>query len=89
MLKHFQRHTFPEIDTVQDPSLHKSVIQGISVGAYTVGCLCGAICAIFVSNPLGRRRSILVGSSIMIVGGILMTSATTLGQFVAARVITG
>jgi len=65
------------------------VLQGITVGAYTLGCFFGAVATIWIGNPLGRRRSIFLGSAIMIVGAIIMTASFSLPQFVVARVITG
>ncbi|KAI2470834.1 general substrate transporter [Annulohypoxylon bovei var. microspora] len=63
--------------------------QGISVAAYNLGCFLGAIITIFISNPLGRRRMIILGTSIMIVGAALQASATTLPHFIIGRIITG
>ena len=62
---------------------------GISVGAYNVGCFFGAITTIFIGNPLGRRKTIFLGSSIMIVGAALQCSSYSLGQFISGRLITG
>ncbi|KAI2609228.1 general substrate transporter [Hypoxylon sp. NC1633] len=67
----------------------RSTNQGISVAAYNIGCFLGAISTIFISNPLGRKRMIMLGTSIMIVGAILQTSATTLPHFIVGRIITG
>ncbi|KAK0517404.1 hypothetical protein JMJ35_000559 [Cladonia borealis] len=90
---------FPEIDTTAateaaeglTPSqqTHRSTIQGIAVAAYNVGCFFGAITTIFIGNPLGRRKTIFLGSSIMIVGAALQASSYSLGQFISARLITG
>ena len=38
---------------------------------------------------LGRRKTIFVGSSIMVVGAALQCSSFSLGQLIAARLITG
>ena len=65
------------------------VLPGISVAAYNVGCFFGAITTIFIGNPLGRRKTIFLGSSIMIIGAILQCSASTLAHFIVGRLITG
>ncbi|KAL2358562.1 sugar porter family MFS transporter [Cryomyces antarcticus] len=83
---------FPEINVAGAPPArqnHVSVIQGISVGAYNVGCFFGAVATIWVGDILGRRKTIFVGSTIMVIGAALQCSAFTLGHFVAGRVITG
>ncbi|KAI9728259.1 MAG: hypothetical protein M1834_007752 [Cirrosporium novae-zelandiae] len=88
---------FPEIDTTaaglkgltpaqQD---HRSTIQGITVASYNVGCFFGAVLCIWIGNILGRRKTIFLGSAIMVLGATLQTSAFSIGHFVAGRVITG
>lgn len=67
----------------------RSTYQGISVASYNLGCLFGALITIFIGNPLGRRRTILLGSSVMVVGAILQCSAFTISQFIVGRIITG
>ncbi|MCJ1307675.1 hypothetical protein MMC25_001323 [Agyrium rufum] len=89
--------TFPQIDTTDagtaglTPSQknHRSTIQGITVSSYNLGCFCGAIACIWIGDRLGRRKTIFLGSSIMIVGAALQCSSFGIPQFVAARLITG
>ena len=66
-----------------------STYQGISVASYDLGCFIGAIITIFIGNPLGRKKIILLGTAIMIVGAALQASATTLEHFIIGRIITG
>src|ERR1700754_111591 len=88
---------FPEIDTTRRDTdgltkaqaEHKSTIQGISVASYNVGCFCGAIACIWVGNWLGRRKTIFLGSAIMVVGAALQCSAFSLAHFIVGRIITG
>lgn len=75
------------IDTIEQAK--RASTQGIAVAAYNLGCFVGAVTTIFISNPLGRRRMIILGTSIMVIGAILQTSATTLPHFIIGRVITG
>lgn len=67
----------------------RSTYQGIAVASYNLGCFFGAMITVFIGNPLGRKRVIMLGTSIMVVGAILQASATTLEQFIIGRVITG
>jgi MFS family permease len=88
---------FPEIDTTaqglqglsQSQANHKSTIQGISVGSYNVGCFCGAIACIWIGDILGRRKTIFLGSSIMVVGATLQCTSFGLPQFIIGRIVTG
>ena len=74
---------FPEI------SQFINKVTGIAVASYNVGCFCGAIATILIGNPLGRRKTIFLGSSIMIIGATLQASSYSLGQFISGRIITG
>lgn len=88
---------FPEIDTTkaglegltQSQANHRSTIQGISVASYNVGCFCGAIACIWVGDILGRRKTIFLGSSIMVIGATLQATAFSLPHFIVGRIITG
>ena len=83
---------FPQIDTANPPDGDKgkaSNIQGITVGGYTLGCFFGAVATIWLGNLLGRKRTILVGSTIMVIGAAIQCSSFSLGQLIASRLITG
>ncbi|KAK8001505.1 general substrate transporter [Apiospora marii] len=84
---------FPSIDPdgTEDPALRstRAGTQGISVAAYNLGCFLGAVITIWIGNPLGRRRMILLGTAVMVIGAILQASATTLPHFIIGRIITG
>jgi sugar porter (SP) family MFS transporter len=68
---------------------HKSTIQGISVASYNVGCFFGAIACIWLGNMLGRRRTIFLGTCIMVVGATLQCTAFSLPHFIVGRLVTG
>ncbi|CAG5154214.1 uncharacterized protein ALTATR162_LOCUS3515 [Alternaria atra] len=84
---------FPEIDSVNPPpgssTSHAATIQAITVGAYTLGCFFGAVATIWLGNLLGRKKTIFIGSAIMIVGAILQTASYGLAQLIVGRWITG
>lgn len=63
--------------------------KGITVGGYTLGCFFGAVATIWLGNWLGRRKTIFVGSCIMIVGAAIQCSSFELGQLIASRLLTG
>ena len=91
-LPSFLKH-FPQIDTVNPPpgvtKGQASNVQGITVGGYTLGCFFGAVATIWLGNMLGRKRTIFVGSAIMVVGAALQASSFGLPQLIVARLITG
>ncbi|KAM3461515.1 hypothetical protein BB8028_0007g06660 [Beauveria bassiana] len=87
---------FPDI--FLDPELEKSNLplyqqrstyQGITVAAYNLGCFLGAIITIFIGNPLGRRRTIMIGCLTMATGALLQSTAFQLPHFIVGRIITG
>lgn len=81
---------FPEIDTTtaQDKS-HASTVQGLVVGAYTIGGFFGTLSCIWLGDRYGRRRTIMAGSVFQVIGAILMASAWGLSQLIASRVVLG
>ncbi|KAF2765964.1 general substrate transporter [Teratosphaeria nubilosa] len=83
---------FPQISTTGKTGAaasRASNIQGITVGGYTLGCFFGALATIWLGNILGRKRTIFVGSTIMIIGAAIQCSSYSLGQLIASRLITG
>ncbi|KAK1849661.1 sugar transporter stl1 [Colletotrichum chrysophilum] len=85
---------FPDIDPEADGisralKSERATAQGIAVASYNLGCFIGAIITIFIGNPLGRKRMIILGTSIMIIGAALQASAMTLPHFIIGRIITG
>ncbi|CAI6333632.1 unnamed protein product [Periconia digitata] len=84
---------FPEINVANPPPgsnpSQTSNVQGITVGAYTLGCFFGAVATIWLGNMLGRKRTIFFGSAIMVIGATLQASSFGLTQFIVGRLITG
>ena len=69
--------------------LYNSHHSGISVASYNVGCFFGAIATIWIGNMLGRRKTIFLGSSIMVIGATLQCTSFGLPQFIVGRLVTG
>jgi MFS family permease len=79
-----------ELTVFSDLAINLQVSSvGITVASYTLGCFFGAIITIWIGNPLGRKRMIMLGTSIMCIGAILQASATTLPHLIIGRIITG
>lgn len=87
-LESFNKY-FPTINTDDPAYPNASTRQGITVAAYNLGCFCGAILTIFISNPLGRRKVIFCGCSTMTIGAILQCTSYSLPQFIVGRWVTG
>ncbi|KAL2789107.1 general substrate transporter [Aspergillus insuetus] len=67
----------------------QSTRQGIVVAAYNLGCFAGSIPTIWVGNWLGRRKTIFLGSFIMVIGALLQCTSYDLAQFIVGRLVTG
>ncbi|KEF59429.1 uncharacterized protein A1O9_04273 [Exophiala aquamarina CBS 119918] len=67
----------------------KTNLLGTVTAIYDIGCFFGAITAVWLGESLGRKRSILVGATIMSVGAILQTSSYSVAQMIVGRIIAG
>ncbi|KAG9832362.1 general substrate transporter, partial [Aureobasidium melanogenum] len=56
---------------------------------YDIGCFFGAIAAVMIGDPLGRKNSILVGTTIMSVGALLQCTAFGVPQMIVGRIVAG
>ncbi|KAF4547697.1 Sugar (and other) transporter-like protein 9 [Elsinoe fawcettii] len=56
---------------------------------YNIGCLVGAIVAFTIGERLGRKKTILLGTSIMTMGAILCAASFSLAQMFVGRIILG
>ncbi|KAI0020342.1 general substrate transporter [Xylariomycetidae sp. FL0641] len=68
--------------------------QGFVVSIYAVGCFLGACFILSFGDHLGRRKSIFLGATVMIIGVIIQLAAVPVGQgataqFIIGRCITG
>lgn len=66
-----------------------TLMVGTITALYNVGAVVGAIGAAFTAEYLGRKRTLLFGTAVLIVGTVLMGSAYEQVQFMVARVLTG
>ncbi|KAL2830879.1 general substrate transporter [Aspergillus cavernicola] len=66
-----------------------TTIQGQIVATYDIGCIIGTIVSMFFGDKLGRRRCILIGCCILIVGAILQTASYSLAPMIVGRVVAG
>jgi MFS family permease len=80
--------SFPEV-IVEASHPDHATLQSFTIAIYEVGCLFGALSNLWVGDKLGRRRTIVVGGSIMIAGAILQTTAFSFPHLIVARIVTG
>ncbi|CAL8582212.1 hypothetical protein XPA_007882 [Xanthoria parietina] len=85
--------TAPAFNNLFTATKDSSTMRGFVTAVYEIGCLFGAIFILALGDFLGRRRAIMMGGSIMILGVIIQvtaqSNATPLAQFIVGRVITG
>lgn len=43
----------------------------------------------FVGERLGRRRMLMAGGAIMVLGSIILAASTTVAQLIVGRIVTG
>jgi MFS family permease len=64
-------------------------LQGTVVAIYEIGCLFGSIFTFFMGERFGRRRTIMLGCSVLIVGATLQTTSYGIPQMIVGRIVTG
>lgn len=74
-------------------TLNDKTYQGFVTAIYEVGCLLGAIVMLMYGDKLGRRKGIMIGATIMILGVIIQITSVkghkAMAQFIIGRTITG
>ncbi|TVY86688.1 Sugar transporter [Lachnellula willkommii] len=76
---------FPKMD----PDNKMGAIQALVVAIYEIGCLFGSIFIIGYGDQLGRRRAVLLGVIIMLIGTAIQASSFEIGQLIVGRIVTG
>ncbi|PKY00220.1 putative MFS sugar transporter [Aspergillus campestris IBT 28561] len=78
---------FLESHDLVGPSKTKTLSTVTAI--YDIGCFFGAIVAFTVGERLGRKMSIILGTSIMGIGTILQASSYSLPQMFVGRIVLG
>ncbi|RAO67135.1 uncharacterized protein BHQ10_003147 [Talaromyces amestolkiae] len=70
-----------------------STMQGTVTALYEIGCLFGAMFILWFGDWLGRRKSVMLGATIMILGVVIQVTSypghVPLAQFIVGRIVTG
>ncbi|CZR58235.1 probable sugar transporter [Phialocephala subalpina] len=67
----------------------KTALVGTVTALYDIGCFLGAIAAVVLGDLLGRKKTILLGTTIMTVGAIMQIAAFNVPVMIAGRIIAG
>jgi MFS family permease len=67
---------------------HTSLL-GTVTAIYDVGCFFGAILAAWLGEKIGRKKSVLIGTTIMSMGAILQVASISTPMMITARIIAG
>lgn len=78
---------FLEVHDLVGPTKTKTLSTVTAI--YDVGCFFGAIFAFTIGERLGRKKAILLGTTIMAVGTILQATSFSLEQMFVGRIILG
>ncbi|KZT03479.1 general substrate transporter [Laetiporus sulphureus 93-53] len=79
---------FPQVVVNADHPNH-ATLQSFVVAIYEIGALLGAFSNLWLGDKLGRRRTIFLAGTMMIIGAILQATSFTFAQLVVARIFTG
>ncbi|CRG88990.1 Sugar transporter STL1 [Talaromyces islandicus] len=74
------------LDEMGNPS---TIIVSTITALYDIGALIGAVAAAFTTERLGRKRSLLLGSFIVVIGSIFMGTCVERVQMMIGRIVTG
>ncbi|KAI1435805.1 general substrate transporter [Xylaria sp. CBS 124048] len=85
--------TAPAFANTFVPTRNNSTIQGVVTAVYDLGCLFGAMFILATGDRIGRRRAIIGGGIVMIIGTLIQITAfpghSPTAQFIIGRIITG
>lgn len=68
---------------------NNSSLLGTVTAIYDIGCFFGAIMAYFIGDILGRKKTILLGTTIMSIGAILQITAYSVPHMIVGRIVAG
>ncbi|PYH88513.1 MFS general substrate transporter [Aspergillus ellipticus CBS 707.79] len=66
-----------------------ATLLGTITAVYDAGCLVGAMAAMYFGERWGRKKTIIWGTSIMMVGALLQITAYSVPQMIVGRVVAG
>ncbi|RFU26082.1 hypothetical protein B7463_g10251, partial [Scytalidium lignicola] len=79
--------TKPYLDALKNPT--GSEIIPMIASSYTLAAAVMSLIVVVIGMPLGRQKSILIGSILIIFGGVIQATSYSVPQIIVARVICG
>lgn len=76
-----------DIHNLHGPS--KTDTLAIITAIYNVGCFLGACAAFSIGEMLGRKKTVLMGTTVMLVGAILQSTSFSIAHMIIGRIIAG
>ncbi|KAF4544207.1 Sugar transporter [Lasiodiplodia theobromae] len=67
----------------------KTTLISTVTAIYDIGCFFGAIIAFMIGEKLGRKKSILLGTTVMSIGAIIQIASYGVPEMIVGRVIAG
>ncbi|KAI9727370.1 MAG: hypothetical protein M1834_008441 [Cirrosporium novae-zelandiae] len=64
-------------------------MQGLMTSIYEIGCFFGCAGSLAFSERLGRKKPIIIGTILVIIGAVLQTASFERVQFIIGRIVAG
>lgn len=77
------------LDTLNLGGPEHTSLLGTVTALYDVGCFFGAVAAFSLGERLGRKKSVLLGTTVMSIGAILQISSYSVAQMIVGRIVAG
>uniref|UniRef100_A0A1X7TWA7 Major facilitator superfamily (MFS) profile domain-containing protein n=2 Tax=Amphimedon queenslandica TaxID=400682 RepID=A0A1X7TWA7_AMPQE len=68
---------------------NENALLGLVVSLFSIGCFIGALVSGALSDPIGRKLSIIVGGVVFFIGGALQASSFNLWMVLVGRMVAG
>ncbi|KAK3329951.1 sugar transporter [Apodospora peruviana] len=85
--------TAPAFNDVFEETRDNPTMQGLVTAIYEIGCLFGAVFILAFGDLLGRRKAMILGALVMMIGVVIQVTAQSgsnpLAQFIVGRVVMG
>ncbi|KAH8817019.1 MFS transporter [Xylogone sp. PMI_703] len=72
-----------------DQRSNASQLEGAINGLFQAGGLVGTLSCITTADLLGRRKALLIGAVVSLIGGALQAGSVNIGMYIAMRFVTG
>lgn len=67
----------------------KTSLLSTVTAIYDIGCFFGAILVCAIGDPLGRKKCVLLGTTIMSIGAIIQTASFGVPEMIVGRIVAG